>query len=407
MTCLAAFTVLVALVGLERLAELVVSKRNAAWSLEHGGVETGRGHYPVMVVLHTGLLVGALVEAWVRRPDVPPLLAWSMLVLVLGLAGAALVVHRHPRPALEHPRDRRARACRRCAAAPTGCCAHPNYVAVVVEGFALPLVHAAWVTALVFTRRERRAAHRADPGRGRAPCATLPGAARRCVTCWSPAAARSGWRPRCTPPAPASTSSVREPRAGADRQGLRRGADAGRGRRARRPRRRPRDGRPLAGIRYVDAGPARAAEAPFRHGPGRGVRRTTLHAALRPRSPRAGVAVEPRAVPGRSRTAATTCSSTASRCALPRRGRRPALAGRAGCSGWTRRVGGPRRFGLRTPRRRSRRGRSFVEVHWAPAGEAYVTPVGRRPGRRGGADRRAARRSTELLGGVPAAGARG
>ena len=28
---------------------------------------------------------------------------------------------------------------------------HPNYVAVVVEGFALPLVHSAWITALVFT----------------------------------------------------------------------------------------------------------------------------------------------------------------------------------------------------------------------------------------------------------------
>jgi methyltransferase len=28
---------------------------------------------------------------------------------------------------------------------------HPNYVAVVVEGAALPLVHAAWVTAVVFT----------------------------------------------------------------------------------------------------------------------------------------------------------------------------------------------------------------------------------------------------------------
>jgi len=28
---------------------------------------------------------------------------------------------------------------------------HPNYVAVVVEGVALPLVHSAWVTALVFT----------------------------------------------------------------------------------------------------------------------------------------------------------------------------------------------------------------------------------------------------------------
>jgi len=28
---------------------------------------------------------------------------------------------------------------------------HPNYVAVVVEGFALPLVHSAWLTALAFT----------------------------------------------------------------------------------------------------------------------------------------------------------------------------------------------------------------------------------------------------------------
>ncbi len=83
MTTLVAFTVLVGLVGLERIAELVVSTRNAAWSKAQGGVETGLGHYPFMVVLHTGLLVGALVEAWVRRPDVPSVLAWSMLVVVL------------------------------------------------------------------------------------------------------------------------------------------------------------------------------------------------------------------------------------------------------------------------------------------------------------------------------------
>ena len=28
---------------------------------------------------------------------------------------------------------------------------HPNYVAVVLEGIALPLVHTAWITAIVFT----------------------------------------------------------------------------------------------------------------------------------------------------------------------------------------------------------------------------------------------------------------
>ena len=63
MNTLGFFTALVAVVGLERLVELVVSTRNAAWSLGRGGRETGRGHYPVMVLLHSGLLVGALVEA--------------------------------------------------------------------------------------------------------------------------------------------------------------------------------------------------------------------------------------------------------------------------------------------------------------------------------------------------------
>jgi methyltransferase len=150
MSSLLAFTVLVVLVALERVAELVVSNRNAAWSLERGGRETGQGHYPVMVVLHSALLAGALVEAWVRRPDVPSLLAWSMLALVL--ASQALrwwcITTLGPRwntrvivvPGMSPVDD-----------GPYRLFSHPNYVAVVVEGFALPLVHASWVTALVFT----------------------------------------------------------------------------------------------------------------------------------------------------------------------------------------------------------------------------------------------------------------
>ena len=51
---------------------------------------------------------------------------------------------------MEHPGDRRARVCRSCGG-PYRWFRHPNYVAVVVEGFALPLVHGAWITALVFT----------------------------------------------------------------------------------------------------------------------------------------------------------------------------------------------------------------------------------------------------------------
>ncbi len=150
MTGLVAFTVLVALVALERLAELVVSTRNAAWSLERGGVETGAGHYPFMVVLHTGLLAGALVEAWVRRPDVPGLLAWSMLGLVI--ASQALrwwcITTLGPR---WNTRVIVVPGMPPVASGPYRLLRHPNYVAVVLEGLALPLVHAGWVTAAVFT----------------------------------------------------------------------------------------------------------------------------------------------------------------------------------------------------------------------------------------------------------------
>lgn len=150
MTSLTAFTVLVGIVGLERLAELIVSRRNATWSLARGGRETGAGHYPVMVALHTGFLVAMLVEAYVRRPEVPTPLAWSMLGLVV--ASQALrwwcIATLGPRwntrviVVANLPPVR---------SGPYRLFRHPNYVAVVVEGIALPLVHACWWTAAGFT----------------------------------------------------------------------------------------------------------------------------------------------------------------------------------------------------------------------------------------------------------------
>jgi methyltransferase len=147
---LAFFTVVIVLVGLERLAELVVSTRNAAWSLARGGVETGAGHYPPMVVLHTGLLVGALAEAWIVRPVVPGWVALTCFVAVVASQGlrwwciAALGRRWNTRvivvPGLAPVRGGPYRRLR-----------HPNYVAVVLEGIALPLLHLSWVTAVVFT----------------------------------------------------------------------------------------------------------------------------------------------------------------------------------------------------------------------------------------------------------------
>jgi methyltransferase len=150
MTSLTFFTVLVALVGVERFAELVVSRRNAAWSLSHGGFETGREHYPVMVVLHTALLVGMLLEAWIRRPEVDAWLAYPMVALVLASQALrwwciATLGRRWNTRVIVVPGLPLVRS------GPYRYFSHPNYVAVVVEGVALPLVHAAWMTAVVFT----------------------------------------------------------------------------------------------------------------------------------------------------------------------------------------------------------------------------------------------------------------
>lgn len=144
------FTLLVLAVASERVAELVVSRRNAAWSLARGGVEAGRGHYPFMVVLHTGLLAGALAEVWVRRPDAVAALAWSMLVLVAAAQALrwwciATLGRQWNTRVIVVP------GAPRVTGGPYRRLPHPNYAAVAVEGFALPLVHSAWVTALAFT----------------------------------------------------------------------------------------------------------------------------------------------------------------------------------------------------------------------------------------------------------------
>jgi methyltransferase len=167
------YTVLVLAVGLQRLGEMAVSRRNAAWALARGGVETGRGHFPAMVVLHTGFLLGCVAEVWLTGRPFLPALGWPMLALVVACQGvrwwcvAALGPRWNTRVIVVPGMPL-------VTVGPYRWFAHPNYAVVVVEGVALPLVHTAWVTALVFTvldaglltvrlRVERRALREAVP----------------------------------------------------------------------------------------------------------------------------------------------------------------------------------------------------------------------------------------------------
>jgi methyltransferase len=70
-------------VGLERLFELAFARRNAAWSIAHGGKEFGRDHYPAMVGMHTLLLVGCIVEVWTLHRPFIGWLGWPMVTVVV------------------------------------------------------------------------------------------------------------------------------------------------------------------------------------------------------------------------------------------------------------------------------------------------------------------------------------
>lgn len=145
------FTVFVLLTGVERIVELFTSARHARWAFARGGVESGRGHFPAMVALHTGLLVGSVAEVWLLGRPFIALLGWPMFALaVLCQVGRIWIIRSLGNqwntriivvPGL--PLSRRGPY--RWKRLP-----HPNYVLVAVEGFAIPLIHTAYITAAVF-----------------------------------------------------------------------------------------------------------------------------------------------------------------------------------------------------------------------------------------------------------------
>ena len=135
--------------ALERGLELAITLRNLRWAKERGGLEFGRRHYPWMVLLHTGFLVACVGEVLaLDRPFIAglgwPMLALVVLTMALRYWAIATLGRRWSTRVVVIP------GMSAEAGGPFRFLRHPNYLAVVVEGFALPLVHTAWLTAIAF-----------------------------------------------------------------------------------------------------------------------------------------------------------------------------------------------------------------------------------------------------------------
>lgn len=144
------YTALVLAVAGERLVELAVARRNTRWSLARGGTETGSGHYPAMVALHTALLAGCLAEVWLAGRPFVPLTGWFMAAAVVAAQALRWWCIRTLGPRW-NTRVIVVPGLPRVTGGPYRWLRHPNYAAVAAEGLALPLVHGAWMTAAAFT----------------------------------------------------------------------------------------------------------------------------------------------------------------------------------------------------------------------------------------------------------------
>jgi methyltransferase len=144
------YWVLLGVIACERLAELVVSARHAQGLLRRGGVEYGFGHFPVMIALHVALIAGCVLEPLLAHRTFSPRLGWTMVTVTvlanglrwwcirtLGPRWTARVIVLPGAPLVR--------------SGPYRWFSHPNYVAVIIEGFALPLAGSAWITAAGFT----------------------------------------------------------------------------------------------------------------------------------------------------------------------------------------------------------------------------------------------------------------
>ena len=136
--------VILALVTLQRLGELWLSKRNTERLLSQGAREHAPEHYWLIVALHTAWLIAL----WLLAPSRPIDGFWLAMFVLIELARIYVLFSLGPRWTTRIIILPDADLVRR---GPYRWVNHPNYAVVVAEIAVLPLVFGLWQVALIFS----------------------------------------------------------------------------------------------------------------------------------------------------------------------------------------------------------------------------------------------------------------
>ena len=143
-----AFLALLLLVAALRIVELRISRRHQQEMISQGAAKVEEPRFRWMVLLHTAVLIGAAVEVvFLKRPFYPILAALMFAIFLAANAVRWWVI----RTLGQHWNVQIMDSTRLgvITSGPFRFVRHPNYAAVFAEMLALPLIHTAWITALL------------------------------------------------------------------------------------------------------------------------------------------------------------------------------------------------------------------------------------------------------------------
>ena len=142
-----AYLALLVAVGIGRIAELVISRRNHKQLAAQGARAIPEPHFRWIVFLHVAVLIGAGVEVLFLHRPLIPVLAIPMLVLfVLSNVVRWWVIRVLADLWVVQIMD--STNVKVVSNGPFRWVRHPNYVGVILEVFSLPMIHTAWITAI-------------------------------------------------------------------------------------------------------------------------------------------------------------------------------------------------------------------------------------------------------------------
>lgn len=140
--------ILLVMIICQRIVELIIAKSNEKWMKERGGIEKGKEHYKWFLLLHFVFFCSIIIEAitYERNNVAVNLLMLTIFIIVqIGRFWCIYSLGRFwntkiivlPRVAL-------------IKKGPYKFMKHPNYLIVGIELFVIPILFAAYTSAIIF-----------------------------------------------------------------------------------------------------------------------------------------------------------------------------------------------------------------------------------------------------------------